>query len=55
MKQSRIRGILAGAAAVALIGGTVAPALANTELVPASRLVSPFFDISSGRIPSICW
>lgn len=49
MKQSRIRGILAGAAAVALVGGTVAPALANTELVPASRLVAPFLDISSGR------
>ena len=49
MKQSRIRGILAGAAAVALIGGTVAPALANTELVPASRLIAPFLDISSGR------
>lgn len=49
MKQSRVRGILAGAAAVALIGGTVAPALANTELVPASRLVAPFLDISSGR------
>lgn len=49
MKQSRIRGMLAGAAAVALIGGTVAPALANTELVPASRLIAPFLDISSGR------
>lgn len=49
MKQSRIRGFLAAAAAVAVVGGTVAPALANTELVPASRLVSPFFDISSGR------
>src|SRR5574337_1871903 len=49
MKQSRIRGFLAAAAAVAVVGGTVAPALANTELVQASRLVSPFFDISSGR------
>lgn len=49
MKQSRIRGILAGAAVAALIGGTAASALANTELVPASRLIAPFFDISSGR------
>lgn len=34
---------------VAPVLGVVATASANTELVPASRLVAPFIDISSGR------
>jgi hypothetical protein len=34
---------------MALIIGAVGQAVANTELVPASRLLVPFFDISSGR------
>jgi hypothetical protein len=38
--------LLATALAVA---GMTAPALANTELVPGSRLVFPYIDISSGR------
>jgi hypothetical protein len=33
----------------ALVIGAVGQAVANTELVPASRLLVPFFDISSGR------
>jgi hypothetical protein len=35
--------------ALAVLMGTVAPALANTEGVPGSRLVFPYIDISGGR------
>jgi hypothetical protein len=35
--------------ATAVVAGTVAPASANTELVPGSRLVYPYIDISSAR------
>jgi len=35
--------------AMAVVMGTGAPALANTELVPGSRLVFPYIDISGGR------
>ncbi len=36
-------------AAIALLVGPVDRSAANTELVPAARLVAPFFDISPGR------
>ena len=49
MMRSLFRGILVTLAAAALVFGVMAPAFANTELVPASRLIAPFFDISSGR------
>jgi len=47
--SSRLRGFVCAVAAIAMILGMVGQASANTELVPASRLVVPFFDISSGR------
>jgi hypothetical protein len=49
MMRSLFRGILVTLAAAALVFGVMAPAFANTELVPASRLIAPFLDISSGR------
>lgn len=49
MMRSLFRGIFVTLAAAALVFGVMAPAFANTELVPASRLIAPFFDISSGR------
>lgn len=52
MIRSPFRGILVAIAAAALVFGVfgmTAPAFANTELVPATRLIAPFFDISSGR------
>ncbi len=49
MMRSLFRGILGTVAAAALVVGMVVPAFANTNLVPASRLIAPFFDISSGR------
>ncbi len=47
--RSLFRGTFVTLAALALVFGMMAPAFANTNLVPASRLVAPFFDISSGR------
>lgn len=47
--RTHIRSFLAGVVAIAAVVGAVGLASANTELVPASRLVVPFFDISSGR------
>ncbi len=47
--RSLFRGILVTLAAVVVLAAMTAPALANTELVPASRLIAPFFDITSGR------
>lgn len=35
--------------AICILMGTRGPALANTELVPGSRLVFPYIDISAGR------
>lgn len=49
MMRSLFRGTFVTLAALALVFGTMAPAFANTNNVPASRLVAPFFDISSGR------
>jgi len=40
--------------ATAAVAWTVAPALANTELVPGSRLVYPYLDISTGRETFMC-
>ncbi len=49
MMRSLFRGVLVTLGALGLVFGMMAPAFANTNLVPASRLISPFFDISSGR------
>lgn len=43
------RFVLLALLATAVVAGTVAPAMANTELVPGSRLVFPYVDIQSGR------
>ncbi len=40
--------------ATAVVAGTVAPASANTEMVPGSRLVYPYLDISTGRETFMC-
>jgi hypothetical protein len=47
--RSQLRVFFIAVVAIAMIAGVVGQASANTELVPASRLVAPFFDISSGR------
>ena len=40
--------------ATAVVAWTVAPASANTELVPGSRLVYPYLDISTARETFLC-
>lgn len=47
MRRLRIATLLVLVAA--FVAGTAGVALANTELVPASRIVFPYIDISSGR------
>lgn len=49
MMRSLFRGIVVTLAALGLVFGVMAPAFANTNLVPASRLIAPFFDISSNH------
>lgn len=48
MRCTRIS-VLALLATALAVAGMTAPALANTELVPGSRLVFPYLDIQSGR------
>jgi hypothetical protein len=48
MKGARKVALVLLATALA-VAGMVAPALANTELIPGSRLIWPYIDIQSGR------